>query len=120
MATRLAWKLRAVRKHRRGASRWCDCSEVHLAYVALKLGGAVDADRPLLVGLTTPAFLAVTALADATFFGSEIAHDLVTFKSHFDLVVANRRGDEPADVADKVRARDPFRQDWAALPSFAA
>lgn len=45
------------------------------------------------------------------FFGSEVAHDLEAFKAGFDLIVANRRSDELADVADKVYTRDLFKRD---------
>ena len=50
-------------------------------------------------------------LADATFFGSEVTHDLAAFKGRCDLIVANRWSDELADVADKVYTRDLFRRD---------
>lgn len=44
-------------------------------------------------------------------FGSEVAHDLNAFKVGYDLIVANRWSDEPADVADKVHMRDLFKRD---------
>ena len=50
-------------------------------------------------------------LDDATFFGSEVTHDLAAFKSRCDLIVANRWSDELADVAGKVYTRDLFRRD---------
>ena len=50
-------------------------------------------------------------LADATFFGSEVTHDLGAFKSRCDLIVANRWDDELTDVAGKVYTRDLFRRD---------
>ena len=50
-------------------------------------------------------------LGDATFFGSEVTHDLGAFKSRCDLIVANRWSDELADVAGKVYTRDLFRRD---------
>ena len=50
-------------------------------------------------------------LDDATFFGSEVTHDLEAFKSRCDLIVANRWSDELADVAGKVYTRDLFRRD---------
>ena len=50
-------------------------------------------------------------LDDATFFGSEVTHDLAKFKEHCDLIIANRWSDELADIADKVYTRDLFRRD---------
>ena len=50
-------------------------------------------------------------LDDATFFGSEVTHDLAAFKGRCDLIVANRWSDELADVAGKVYTRDLFRRD---------
>ena len=45
------------------------------------------------------------------FFGSEVTHDLASFKSRCDLIVANRWSDELSDVAAKVYTRDLFRRD---------
>lgn len=36
------------------------------------------------------------------FFGTEVTHDLETFKRGRHVIVAKRWGDELADVADKV------------------
>lgn len=36
------------------------------------------------------------------FFGSEVTHDLESFKAGCDVIVANRWSDELADVVDKV------------------
>ena len=45
------------------------------------------------------------------FFGSEVTHDLETFKRECSIIVANRWSDELADVADKVYTRDLFKRD---------
>lgn len=50
-------------------------------------------------------------LEGPVFFGSEVTHDLAPFKSRCDLIVANHRSPELADVTDKVYTRDLFRRD---------
>lgn len=50
-------------------------------------------------------------LAAEEFFGSRVTHDLDELKRVSDLIVANRRTDELADVADKVYTRDLFGSD---------
>jgi UDPglucose 6-dehydrogenase len=50
-------------------------------------------------------------LEDERFFGSEVLRDLNTFKARCDLIVANRRTADLADVADKVYTRDLFGGD---------
>ncbi|HJI45717.1 MAG TPA: hypothetical protein OIL77_09940 [Coriobacteriaceae bacterium] len=45
------------------------------------------------------------------FFGSEVTHDLEAFKAGCDVIVANRRSDELADVSEMVYTRDLFKRD---------
>ena len=58
-----------------------------------------------------PVLVYEPTLADPEFFGSEVTHDLGSFKSRCDLIVANRWSPELADVAGKVYTRDLFRRD---------
>lgn len=44
------------------------------------------------------------------FFGSEVTNDLEAFKAGYNVIVANRWSDEPADVADKVYTMDLFKR----------
>jgi UDPglucose 6-dehydrogenase len=50
-------------------------------------------------------------LTEDRFFNSEVVHDLPAFKARCDLIVANRRTADLADVADKVYTRDLFGGD---------
>lgn len=50
-------------------------------------------------------------LAEERFFNSEVMRDLQAFKARCDLIVANRRTADLADVADKVYTRDVFGGD---------
>jgi UDPglucose 6-dehydrogenase len=50
-------------------------------------------------------------LNEKRFFGSEVVHDLTAFKTRCDLIVANRRTDDLADVDQKVYTRDLFGGD---------
>ena len=51
------------------------------------------------------------ALDEEEFFGSEVTHDLESFKTRADVIVANRQDDALADVTDKVYTRDTFKRD---------
>ena len=55
------------------------------------------------------------ALADATFFGSEVVQDFDQFVGASDVIVANRMVDELETVADKVYTRDLFGSDQLIL-----
>ncbi len=50
-------------------------------------------------------------LSEERFFNSEVVRDLATFKARCDLIVANRRTADLADVDEKVYTRDVFGGD---------
>ena len=50
-------------------------------------------------------------LAEDWFFNSEVVRDLDEFKRRSDVIVANRRTPDIADVEDKVYTRDLFGND---------
>ena len=50
-------------------------------------------------------------MAEDSYFGSDVLHDLDKMKARADLIVANRITPELNDVADKVFTRDLFGAD---------
>ncbi len=58
-----------------------------------------------------PVIVYEPALEEPEFYHSEVVHDLDEFKRRADVIVANRRSDELADVAGKVYTRDLYGSD---------
>ena len=50
-------------------------------------------------------------LEGTAFFGSRVVRDLDEFKTYADVIVANRRAPELADVAEKIYTRDIYGRD---------
>lgn len=50
-------------------------------------------------------------MAESSYFGSDVLHDLEAMKARADVIVANRMSAELEDVADRVFTRDLFEAD---------
>lgn len=62
-------------------------------------------------GKGIPVIVYEPTLDASEFFGSEVTHDLDSFKQHCDVIIANRWNDDLSAVADKVFTRDLFKRD---------
>jgi len=58
-----------------------------------------------------PVIVYEPTLNEPDFFGSEVTHDLESFKTRCDIIVTNRWDPELTDVTDKVYTRDLFKRD---------
>lgn len=58
-----------------------------------------------------PVIVYEPTLDEPDFFGSEVTHDLESFKTRCDIIVTNRWDPELADIHDKVYTRDLFKRD---------
>ena len=58
-----------------------------------------------------PVLVYEPTMVDEEFFGSEVTHDLGSFKERADVIVANHWSDELSDVGEKAYTRDLFRRD---------
>lgn len=50
-------------------------------------------------------------MAEGSYYGSQVMHDLAAFKTRSDVIIANRHADDLSDVTDKVFTRDLFGSD---------
>ena len=72
---------------------------------------AINPQAVMVIKSTIPVIVYEPALKDDEFYNSKVIKDLDAFKRETDVIIANRKTDALADVAEKVYTRDLFGGD---------